>query len=139
MNRHQAREALLTLVFEKGFASDEVNADFADEFDMMTANREMETNDYMRDCYIGIMSHAAELAEKLAQAAIGWKTERMSRMSRSILTIAVYEMLYVEDVPFSAAINEAVELAKAYDHDDAPRFINGILNRIAETEGLKNG
>lgn len=137
MNRHQAREALLTLVFEKGFVSEESN-DYADEFDVMTAKRGIETNDYMRDCYIGIMSHAAELAEKLEQSAIGWKTERMSRMSRSILTIAVYEMLYAEDVPFSVAINEAVELAKTYDHDDAPRFINGILNKIAEKEGLKD-
>ncbi|MBQ4575743.1 MAG: transcription antitermination factor NusB [Clostridia bacterium] len=138
MNRHQAREALLTLVFEKGFLADGENADFADEFDIMTANREIETNDYMRDCYIGIMSHAAELEGKLAQSAIGWKTERMSRMSRSILTIAAYEMLYMEDVPYSVAINEAVELAKTYDHDDAPRFINGVLNKIAEKEGLKN-
>ena len=138
MNRHQAREALLTLVFEKGFLPNGETTDFSDEFDIMTANREIETNDYMRACYIGIMSHAAELGEKLAESAIGWKTERMSRMSRSILTIAAYEMLYVEDVPYSVAINEAVELAKSYDHDDAPRFINGILNKIAEKEGLKN-
>ena len=104
----------------------------------MTANREIETNDYMRECYIGIMAHAEELENKIAQTAIGWKTERMSRMSRSILTIAVYEMLYAEDVPYTVAINEAVELAKSYDHDDAPRFINGILNKIAEKEGLKS-
>ena len=138
MNRHQAREALLTIVFEKGFVSEGENCDFADEFDIMTANREIETNDYMRECYIGIMAHAEELENKIAQTAIGWKTERMSRMSRSILTIAVYEMLYAEDVPYTVAINEAVELAKSYDHDDAPRFINGILNKIAEKEGLKS-
>ena len=138
MNRHQAREALLTIVFEKGFVSEGENCDFADEFDIMTANREIETNDYMRECYIGIMAHAEELENKIAQTAIGWKTERMSRMSRSILTIAVYEMLYAEDVPYTVAINEAVELAKSCDHDDAPRFINGILNKIAEKEGLKS-
>ena len=53
------------------------------------------------------------------------------------MRLAVYEMLYVEDVPFSVAINEAVELAKTYDHDKSPKFINGILNAIAEQKGLK--
>ena len=53
------------------------------------------------------------------------------------MRLAAYEMLYVEDVPFSVAINEAVELAKTYDHEKAPKFINGTLNAIAEKKGLK--
>jgi N utilization substance protein B len=53
------------------------------------------------------------------------------------MRLAAYEMLFSDDVPFSIAINEAVELAKKYDHDKAPKFINGILNTIAVKKGLK--
>ena len=55
----------------------------------------------------------------------------------AIMRICVYEMLYVDDVPFNIAINEAVELAKKFDYDKAPSFINGVVNKIAEHEGLK--
>ena len=67
----------------------------------------------------------------------GWKVKRISRISLAILRLCIYEMLYVEDIPFSVSINEAVELCKKYNDDKAPAFVNGILNTIADKEGLK--
>lgn len=72
-----------------------------------------------------------EIDEKINQVAKGWKTERMGKADLAILRLAVYEMLYDEDVPVKVAINEAVELAKKYGGDESPAFVNGILGKIA--------
>ena len=86
---------------------------------------------------MGVAEKKDELDALISESAQKWRLERLSATSLSIMRLATYEMLYVEDVPFSVAINEAVELAKTYDHDKAPKFINGILNAIAEKKGLK--
>jgi N utilization substance protein B len=68
--------------------------------------------------------------------AKGWTISRMARIDVAILRVAVYEILYREDIPFSVSVNEAVELAKKYSHDGAGSFINGILaSIISEIEG----
>lgn len=60
----------------------------------------------------------------------GWRTDRLSKVSLAILRLAVYEILFIDDIPDSVSVNEAVELAKAYDIDEAPSFINGVLSNI---------
>ena len=65
----------------------------------------------------------------IGRHAKGWKTSRISKVSRSILRLCVYEMLY-EEIPYSVSINEAVELAKKFDDEKARPFINGILNSV---------
>ena len=62
--------------------------------------------------------------------------ERLSKVSRAIMRMCIYEMLYSDDVPASVAINEALEIAKIYDHDKAPSFINGVVNAVAKDKGL---
>ncbi|MBQ5886351.1 MAG: transcription antitermination factor NusB, partial [Clostridia bacterium] len=75
-----------------------------------------------------------DIDAQIAQNARKWKLSRMAAVTRSILRLAVYEILWGE-VPPRAAINEAVELAKLYDEEAAPAFINGILNQIAKESG----
>ena len=96
--------------------------------------RGMEETPYIRDTYFGALEHRAETDALLAQNAHRWKLSRMAAVTRSILRLAVYEILWGE-VPPRAAINEAVELAKIYDDEAAPAFINGILNQIAKESG----
>ena len=73
---------------------------------------------------------------ELEKSAVKWKVSRMARVTRSILRLAVYELLHAENsIPPKAVINEAVELAKEFDDDAAPAFINGILNKIARDNG----
>lgn len=67
------------------------------------------------------------ISENLAQ---GWSVERLSKINHAILLLAVYEMLYIDDVPPKVAINEAVELSKKYGDDNEPAFINGVLGSI---------
>ena len=82
---------------------------------------------------------------RIAPSAIGessqnWAIDRMPVVDRSVLRLAVYEMRYVDDVPQSVAINEAVELAKAFGgEDDSHRFVNGILGRLARLSESEQG
>jgi N utilization substance protein B len=85
--------------------------------------------------YIGkkaqaIMENMAELDEAIAAHSKGWKIDRLGKTELAILRVAAYEILKDEDIPKSVAINEAVELAKMYSGDEAPRFINGILAKL---------
>ena len=68
-----------------------------------------------------------KLIEKYAQ---GWKPERMSKTAMAILRCAVSEIMYMDDIPANAAINEAVELAKSYGGDESPQFVNGVLAKL---------
>ena len=67
----------------------------------------------------------------IAKYAINWSISRISKVARAILQVAMYEALYVQDVPVSAAINEAVELARKYEDEDVVAFVNGILGSFA--------
>ena len=78
-----------------------------------------------------------ELNDAIERNAKGWKLSRLSRMTKAVLRLAIYEMRYVDDVPVGVAINEAVALDKVYDTDEAASFINGVLGSIAR-EGKKD-
>lgn len=90
--------------------------------------------DYALGLIRGVQEHQAAIDERLEGASENWALSRMPIVDRSILRLAVYEMFKREDVPVSVSINEAVELAKAFGgEDDSPRFVNGVLGRIART------
>jgi N utilization substance protein B len=86
--------------------------------------------------YALVLSHGVEreqeaLDELLGDVAVGWPVHRMSAIDRTILRLALYEMLYVEDVPAEVAVNEAIELAKGFSSDEAPHFVGGVLRGAA--------
>ncbi|MPM71128.1 Transcription antitermination protein NusB [bioreactor metagenome] len=80
------------------------------------------------------MEHKEEIDSLLDEFAKGWSVERMSKVDKAIMRLAVYEIKYAPGVPDGVAVNEAVELAKTYSSDEAPAFINGILGKIIESE-----
>ncbi len=133
MERRKAREAVMELLFEKEFNMD-VTAE--ETYRLAEESRELENDKYLTETYFGVLDNIAEIDDIISQHAIGWKTKRMSKVSLSVMRIAVYEMKYT-DVPFSVSINEAVELSKKYDDDKAPAFVNGVLNAVADQLGLK--
>ena len=83
--------------------------------------------------FLGTVAHKSSIDEKISVYARDWSIERIAHISLAILRLCAYELLYT-DIPTPIAINEAVELAKIYDGDEAPAFINGILNTIANKE-----
>lgn len=78
----------------------------------------------------GIANHASEIDALITQHAKNWRVGRMSIIDRSLIRLGVYEVLFRDDVPATVAINEAIEIAKRFSTDDAPSFINGILDAI---------
>ncbi len=129
MTRHEAREAALALLFERACRADETAKDV---YERSLTLREAEENDYIRDVYFGVWDNIERIDGAISASAKDWRTERMSHVTLAILRLAAYELFYLENVPVGVTINEAVELAKAYDNGAAPAFVNGILSRIAE-------
>jgi N utilization substance protein B len=75
----------------------------------------------------GVEEEQEHLDAILSEVSVGWPVHRMSTVDRSILRLALYEMLYVDDVPPDVAVNEAIELAKGFSGDEAPAFVGGVL------------
>lgn len=93
---------------------------------------ESTVSDYAYSLVEGVEDHLDEIDERLSNISRNWKIERMPVMDLAILRIALYEMLYVDAVPVSVSINEAVEMAKAFGGDDeSPKFVNGMLGNLA--------
>nr|WP_218889015.1 transcription antitermination factor NusB [Saccharopolyspora hordei] len=92
-------------------------------------------SDYTVTLVEGVAENRDRIDELLTQHAEGWSLERMPAVDRSVLRLGLYELLWSDDVPPAVAIDEAVELVKALSTDDSPRFVNGVLGRIA---GIKN-
>ena len=81
----------------------------------------------------GVQKHIDKIDETISEAAIGWTLERMSKVDLSILRNATYEILFDKNIPKAVAINEAVELAKAFGSDNSSKFINGVLGTAFRT------
>ena len=134
INRRDARELAFSLLFEYSFYT-EVGASVFYEREL--ALRGQPDDDYLRAVVLGTAEHIEEIDALIGKYSSGWKTSRMSRVSLAILRLCVYEMLYIDDIPYSVSINEAVELSKKYNDEKAHAFVNGILNTLADREGIK--
>jgi len=90
--------------------------------------------DYITRLVTGIYQHSAELDGYIEKYAVGWKFGRISRTAVAVMKLAMFEVLYMPDVPDKAAINEAVELAKHYETPETVSFINGVLGSFSRSE-----
>ena len=146
MTRKTAREIVLKLCFEitvTGKDSGEIMDDVFDReyYETLSGEDESFANypDDRQMAYIdrmvrGIGEHNAELDGYVEKYAKGWQFHRISRMAVAIMKTAMYELLYMPDIPNSVSINEAVELARTYEEPDTVPFINGVLGSFARGE-----
>ena len=88
---------------------------------------------YVQTCVSGVAEHSQELDELIAKYAIGWNLHRISRFTKAALRLAMFEILYVDDVPTGVAINECVELVRKYEEEEVVSFVNGILGSFARS------
>ena len=130
--RHQrtaARRAALALLYTSEI-TEEYATTIADEGRALEEAGPL--TDYAKQLVRGVESHIVAIDKEISATAENWSVHRMPIVDRSILRLAVYEMMFVDEVPTSVCINEAIELAKDFGgEDDSPRFINGVLGRIA--------
>jgi len=90
--------------------------------------------DYIRHLVSGVAEHAAELDTYIEKYAKGWKFERISLVASAVMRVAMFEIMYMPDIPHGVAINEAVEIAKKYEEPETVKFINGILGSFLREE-----
>lgn len=134
MNRKTARENAFILLFELSCKNDET----ADEiFEKATGVRELECDDYVKSVFFGVSENHKTIEEYIEKSLVGWKSTRLSIVSKALLRLAVYEMMFMDDIPAKVSINEAIELSKKYDDDKAYMLINGSLNACAEALSVK--
>lgn len=125
MTRKEAREEAFRLLFETEFRVEEAPDVI---YALSTDNREIAENAYIRAVYFGVREHLDEIDALITNHSKGWKTSRITPVSRSALRLCIYEMLYMEDIPAPVSINEAIELVKKYDDAKVRAFVNGVLN-----------
>ncbi|MBE6918999.1 MAG: transcription antitermination factor NusB [Ruminococcaceae bacterium] len=146
MTRNTAREIATHLAYELSFTDLSVEA-FLDarlseeNFEALALECEIYTDlpnakqvQYIRRLVSGVAEHAAELDTYIEQYAQGWRFERISLVASAIMRVAMYEILYMPDIPNGVAINEAVEIAKKYESPEVVRFMNGILGSFLRGE-----
>ena len=127
MEYHQeSPEELMEKVFSEGYYPR-----LAEESDLYQDRPNAKQMEYIRGCVQGVADHREEIDGIIEQYAVGWKLGRISKVSLAVLRLAVYEILYVEDAPTGAVINEAVEIARRYEEEEKVSFINGILGAFA--------
>lgn len=149
MTRGNARELAVHLIYGREFTGEEPEQAVAARLEKEYYNNLSQENEiyserpsrpqvrYLDTVVYGVANRAEELNEQISKFSIGWDISRISRLTRCVMQLAIFEILYVEDVPTGVAISEAVRLAKKYDGDDTGAFVNGILGSFARslTEG----
>ena len=127
--RHQARELALKVLFQLESLGDDV-----DEVLRYHAGEGGVTQDvaaFAGQLVDGVIANQEKLDATLSEASEHWKLDQMAKVDRIVLRIAVYEITVDRRVPTKAAINESIELAKTFSGDEAGRFVNGVLGRVA--------
>ncbi len=124
MNRTQQREQAFCLVFQNMFNNEETLEIYNENV--------AKVGDYAKRLFEGVIANVDEIDCCINTHAKGWKTKRLPKVNLAVLRLAIYEINYVDEVPDSVAINEAVELAKKYSGEGDYSFINGILGSVAK-------
>lgn len=146
MTRTTAREIAMHLIYEMDYHDDlpeellmkvfEENyyPRLAEESDLYQEKPNQKQMKYIEDCLRGVYVKKQELDDIIEEYAVGWSVKRISKVSLAVLRLSIYEILYVEDAPTGAVINEAVEIARRYEEEDKVSFINGILGAFVRNQ-----
>ena len=149
MTRGNARELAVHLIYERCFTGNDPEdaiiarlkkdyyAKLAEENHVYTDAPNAAQKAYIRSVVSGVASRENELNELIQKHSVGWDITRISHLARSVMQLAIFEILYVEDIPAGVAISEAVRIVKLYDGNDTSAFVNGILgafNRALEVK-----
>ena len=145
MTRANARELAVHLIYGREFTGEEPEQIIAtrlnkDYYTLLSGENQVYTEmpsgkqvAYLDTVVGGVANRIDELNEQIQKFSIGWDVTRISKLARAIMQLAIFETLYLADVPTGVAISEAVRIAKMYDGDDTGAFVNGILGAFARS------
>ena len=131
--RRQSRETALQLLY----ALDITRANVREVLRTSWAEKMLspEIRDFTTTLVTGVIEHRDEIDALIQECSTNWSLERIGLVERNILRFAIYELCFLPDIPPNVTINEAVEVAKKYGTEEAPAFINGILDRVKHAVG----
>lgn len=128
MTRKQAREEAFILIFEK-----QINGESTEDILQLAKEvREIEPDEYTVNTFVGVFDNIEAIDSLISENLKGWSIKRLSKAVLAILRLAIYEMKYIDEIPVSVSINEAVELAKKYSGKEDSSFVNGLLGTLAK-------
>ncbi|MEE1036180.1 MAG: transcription antitermination factor NusB [Oscillospiraceae bacterium] len=145
MTRANARELAVHLIYGRIFTGEEPEQVVSlrldkEYYDKLSAENDVYSERpsraqlrYIDSVVAGVANREEELNAQIQKFSIGWDISRISKLTRCVMQLAIYETLYVEDVPVGVAVSEAVRLAKKYDGNDTGAFVNGILGSFARS------
>jgi len=132
--RTKARKRALDILFQSDIRGDDLSVTLAAEAKRAANEPARESSWlYAREIVDGVIDNRDEIDEQITTFAKDWSLARMPAVDRALLRMAVWEILYSDEVPTAVAIDEAVELAKEFSTDDSGAFVHGVLARIART------
>ncbi len=132
MSRRELRERLFKLIFRIEFNTREEMTQQVQLFLEEEGITDPKDAGQLEDKLNKVLDKLAQIDEQLNEKVTGWDTQRMGKVDLTILRLAVYELLYDEEIPTGVAINEAVELAKKFGQDSSAAFVNGVLAKFAQ-------
>ena len=133
MKRSKAREQAFILVFEKSFNDGELS----ELIDFAVENCDWETDSFMAELAQSTLEHLDLVDGVIERYCVGWKKNRIPRVSLSIMRVACNEIMFMPDIPVGVSIDEAVELAKKFASEEDASYINGVLGTVAENESCE--
>jgi transcription antitermination protein NusB len=126
--RRKSREFALQVLYQLDITKQDVIKTLAQFQDHFSVNEERD--DFMERLVLGVLEHCQEIDRLIEKYSENWRLVRMNIVDRTILRMAIFELLYCEEIPPKVTLNEAIELGKRYGSEDSGSFINGILDRI---------
>ena len=133
MKRQKSREKAMELLFSMELSKntyEETIETFIEDYEMDLKTIDV---DYIKNVVKVVTDNLEDIDSRIVNALVNWKLDRVSKVNLTILWLAVGEMLFVDDVPGSVAINEAVELTKKYSDEKSTSFVNGVLDKVLKT------
>lgn len=130
MKRQKSREKAMELLFSMEISKnsyEETIETFIEDYEMDLNTIDVE---YIKNVVKTVTDNLEVIDSKIVESLVNWKLDRLSKVNLSILRLAVGEMLFIEDVPGSVAINEAVELTRKYSDEKSTSFVNGVLDKV---------
>jgi N utilization substance protein B len=137
-SRSKARECALQALYQLDTSAGSADAALAGILAHFEEPVDQDTSRFAEQLVRGVQGERTVIDELIQRTSTNWKLERMARVDRNILRLAVYEILRRPEVPLKVTLNEAIELGKKYGSEESSAFVNGILDRIAHTSDLPN-
>ena len=133
MKRQKSREKAMELLFSMELSKnsyEETIENFIEDYEMDLNTIDVE---YIKSVVKIVADNLEAIDERVMQSLVNWRLDRVSKVNLTILRLAVGEMMFIEDVPGSVAINEAVELTKKYSDEKSCSFVNGVLDKVLKS------